>query len=107
MQHFEVQVRASRATRLAHQCNDLPFLHLVSDGNAVFRIMRVARRVTVAMVDFDHDAVAVAITRPGHYAVRNRDDLVTTLAGEIDAGMVRRLAREWVSSLAEIRRQPA
>ena len=59
------------------------------------------------MIDLDHDAVTVTRCRPADDAIGDRNDLVTELAREIDAGVVRGLARERVRSLAEIRRNPA
>ena len=102
-QHFKVQVRAGRATGFAHQGDCLTFFHLVTDFDEIFQIMRVARRITIAMVDLDHDAVAVAITRPGDNAVSNDRYLGALLTRKIDTGVVGQLARERVCTLAEIR----
>ena len=102
-----MQVRAGCAACLAHQGNDLPFLYLVPNGDAVFGIMCVTRRITISMVNLDHDAVAITVSRPGYDAVGNRNDIVTVLTGKINTRVVGGLASERVGTLAKIRRQPA
>ena len=48
LQHFEVQIRACRASRVTHQCDGLTFPDFLANGDEVFRIMRIARRISVA-----------------------------------------------------------
>ena len=70
-QHLEVQVGAGRAAGFTHEGTVCPFLDLVTDGDEVFGIVRIAGRVAVAVIDLDHDAVAVALGGPGNHTVRN------------------------------------
>ena len=51
----------------------LALLNLVADCDQVLGVVRVARGVAIAVIDLDHDAVAVAISRPGNDAIGNRD----------------------------------
>ena len=102
-EHLEVQVRAGRAAGFAHQGNGLTFLDLVANGNQVFRVVRVARRIAIAVIDLDHDAVAVAISGPGNDTIGDRHNLGATLAGKVDARVIGRLAGERVGALAKVR----
>ena len=102
MQNLEMQVGAGRSACLAHQGHNLTLLDFVTDGNEILGVVGIARRVTAAMIYFDHNAVAVAIRRPGHDAVSHRNDLGTHLAGKINAGVVSRFTGEGVRALAEV-----
>ena len=41
LEHFKVQVRSGRTTRVAHQGNRLALLDLISDFDEVFLIVRI------------------------------------------------------------------
>ena len=47
----------------AHQGHGLAFLHLIADGDEVLGVVRIARGVAVAVIDFNHQAVAIAVRR--------------------------------------------
>ena len=58
-QHFEVQVRARCTTRIPHQRDCLTFSDFFTDRDEVFRVMRIAGRITVAMIYFEQFAETV------------------------------------------------
>ena len=101
-EHFEVQVRPCRAAGFTHVGNGLSFLDLVADNDQVFRVMRVTGRIPVTVVNLDHDAVAVAISRPGYDTVSDCSDRITVFAREIDTRVIRRFAGEWIRTLAKV-----
>ncbi len=60
VEHFEVQVRPRGPAAVAHQGHSLAFSNLLADRDQVFRVVRVARRVAITMVDLDELAEAVS-----------------------------------------------
>ena len=54
-----MQIRPGSTTGVTHKGNDLPFANFVADSNEIFRIMRVARGIAIAVIDFNKLAKAV------------------------------------------------
>ncbi len=106
-QHFKVQIRPGRTPRLSHARHSLPFPNLITDDDKIFGVVSITGRISVTVIDFDHDAVAVTGCGPGYNAIRYSRDRVTELASKIDTGMVCRLTRERIGAFAKIRRYPA
>ena len=95
-----MHVGAGRATAGPHQCHHLALLDDIADLDQVFFVVRVAGGVAPAVIDFDHIAIAVAITRPGHHATGNGDHIGAELAGKVDTLVPHLLSGEGVLALA-------
>src|SRR6185436_15080850 len=97
---------SGRASRRAHQRDDLSARDAVADGDEILRVVAVARRQTVAMIDLDEVAIALAAARPRHDTVRDRLDGGTERPREIDALMVCEVTREGIAATPEVRGDP-
>ena len=78
-----MQIGSGRATGLAHPRDDLALANLFTDFYQVLAVVRVTGRVAVAVIDFDHDPVAVAIARPRDDAVGDVSYLLLEVIDEV------------------------
>ncbi len=63
--------------------------------------MAVAGRQAVAVVDFDHAAIAASPSRGHHFAVRGRADGIAHWRAEIETGVHGRAAEEGIGADSE------
>ena len=104
---LEVDVRAGGAAAAAHEGDGLALLHAVADAHQVAQVVGVAGDVAVAVVDLDHEAVAVALARPGDDPARHRHHRRAQPAGEIHPAVVLAPAGEGVGAPPVVRGKPA
>src|SRR5882757_1389958 len=100
-----MQMRTGRASGRSDAADDLADLDLLADLHFDLRQVAVARRKSVAVVDFDHLAVATAPARGFHGAVGGGAHRVAGAAAEVETGVHCWPAEERIGPYAEARRQ--
>ena len=64
--------------------------------------MGIARNDTIAVRNFDHFSVAVALATPTNDTARYSDDVGAFATGEVDTLVPRFLSAEWIDSRTEM-----
>src|ERR1700721_41784 len=98
---FVMQMRTGRSAGRPDRTDHLSNLDLVADLDADFGQMAVAAREAVAMVDFDHAAIAAGPPRRRHFSIRGRAHRVAHGGTEIEPGMHRWAAEERLDAKPE------
>src|SRR5437879_4551811 len=96
-----MQMRTGRAAGGADLADGLADRDALADLDVDLRHMTVAGRKSVAMVDFDHVAVAAIPAGSGDGAVGGDAHRIAFVTAQIDAGMDRRSPHERVHAHAE------
>src|ERR1700691_6482892 len=100
-----MQVWTGRPAGRADRPDHLSDLDLVADLDADVGQMAVTGRQAVAMIDFDHAAVAAGPPGRRHFSVRGRAHRVTHRGAEIQTGVHGEATEEQNSADSEGRRE--
>src|SRR5882672_688058 len=98
---FVVQMRTGRSAGRADGADHLSDLDLIANLDADLRQMSVTGRQAVAVIDFDHAAVAASPSRRDHFSVRGRPHRVAHGGAEIEPGVHGGAAEEWIAADSE------
>src|ERR1700733_1630006 len=96
-------MRPGRAAGRAKPADGLAGLDVFADLDVDFREMSVTGREPIAMIDFDHTAIAAAPAGGNHGSGRRYMDRFSGVAAEIEAGMHRGPSDEGIDAHAEPR----
>src|ERR1700681_4775443 len=96
-----MQMRAGRPPGRSDRADHLSDSDLIADLDADLRQMAVAGRQAVAVVDFDHAAIAASPSRRNHLSVRGRPHRVAYGGAEIETGVHGRAAEERIAADSE------
>src|SRR6478672_13743652 len=91
-----VQMRTGRPAGRSDRADDLADFDQIADLHADLGQMAVAGRQAVAVVNFHHAAIAAGPARGHHFAVRGRPHRIAGCRAEIETGMHRWAAEEWI-----------
>ena len=100
--HFEVKIWSGRPSGTAHQGHDLSLADLIADRDQIFGVVGVARGISIAMINFDHLAITIAIARPGDDTGCDGNYLRPLLAGIIHTFVPGCLAGKRIGALSKI-----
>ena len=93
---FIMQMRPGGAAGRSNGADQLTDLHDVADLDVDLGEVAVARRQAIAMVDFNHAAIAASPSRRHHLAVRGDAHGIARRGTEVEAGMHRGAAEEGI-----------
>src|SRR5690242_18199940 len=99
-----MDVRAGGAAGGTGVGNDVTHPYALARVGNQLAVVRVARHVTVAVVDLDDVAIAAADAGEGDHAFGHRMHRRAQRGGDVDAGMPRGVAAERVGTTTEIGR---
>src|SRR5882672_7053580 len=94
-------MRTGRSAGRADGADHLSDLDLIANLDADLRQMSVTGRQAVAVIDFDHAAIAASPSRRDHFSVRGRPHRVAHGCAEIEPGVHGGAAEEWIAADSE------
>src|SRR3954451_24888966 len=96
-----MQVRPSRPSGGADFPDHLSDLDHIANPDIDLRQMAVSGCQAIAVVDLDHAAIAARRSRGHHLSVRGSAHRITCRGAEVETGMHRRAAEEWIAADSE------